>query len=145
MSYTTEQDVKQLNAFLREELSAVETYTQCIDAVVDPVVITQLSSLRESHERRAGLLADRIRSLGGSPSTSSGIWGSFSKLLEGGAKLLGQSAAVSALEEGEDYRRQEYHRDVIQLSDAERDFVKNQILPEQERTYDELRRLDSNM
>ncbi len=145
MTNTAERDVKQLNAFLREELSAVETYSQCIKSVVDPSVVAQLSSLQESHRRRVDLLAARIRSLGGAPSSSSGVWGSFAKMLEGGATMLGQSAAVSALEEGEEYRRHEYHRDIARLSSTEGDFVKHQILPEQERTHEEVRRIDAHM
>jgi uncharacterized protein (TIGR02284 family) len=143
MTNFTKRDVEQLNSFLRGELSAVETYKQCIDKMDDTSVIAQLRGLQESHRRRANLLAERVRLLGGAPAQSSGVWGSVAKLAEGSAKLFGQSAAVSALEEGEDHGRNDYQRDVDKLSPSERRFVETEILPEQQRTHDALSRLES--
>ena len=143
MTNITEQDIHQLNSFLRGELSAVETYQQCIDKMSDGNVVSQLRSLQESHRRRADLLTERVRILGGKPAQGSGVWGSFAKVAEGGAKLFGESAAVSALEEGEDHGRDDYRRDVNKLSPSERNFIEAEILPEQKRTHDALSRIES--
>lgn len=143
MTNITEQDINQLNSFLRGELSAVETYEQCIEKMTDSSIVAQLRSLQESHRRRAELLSDRVRLLGGKPAQGSGVWGSFAKLAEGSAKIFGESAAVSALEEGEDHGRDDYRRDVDKLSPAERHFIVNEILPEQQRTHDALSRIES--
>jgi len=143
MTNITEQDIHQLNSFLRGELSAVETYQQCIDKMSDRNIVAQLRSLQESHRRRAELLTDRVRMLGGKPAQGSGVWGSFAKVAEGSAKLFGESAAVSALEEGEDHGRDDYRRDVEKLSPTERNFIESEILPEQQRTHDALTRIES--
>ena len=89
------------------------------------------------------MLTDRVRILGGKPAQGSGVWGSFAKLAEGSAKLFGESAAVSALEEGEDHGRDDYRRDVDKLSPTERHFIEAEILPEQQRTHDALTRIES--
>lgn len=140
MDTNTEKDVKKLKSFLRGELSAVETYDQCIEKMDDPVIIEQLRQLRSSHEYRAGQLSQRIAALGGEPETSSGAWGSFAKLVEGGAKVFGKSAAISALEEGEDHGKKDYS-DLSDLSATSRDFVSRVLVPEQRRTHDILSRL----
>ena len=143
MTNITEKDIDQLNSFLRGELSAVETYQQCIDKMSDRNIVAQLRSLQQSHQRRAELLTDRVRMLGGKPAQGSGVWGSFAKVAEGSAKLFGESAAVSALEEGEDHGRDDYRRDVEKLSPTERNFIESEILPEQQRTHDALTRIES--
>ena len=145
MSNPNKQDIDQLNSFLRGELSAVETYQQCIDKIGNASIVTQLRALQESHRMRAQLLSQRISMLGGKPSDSSGVWGSFAKLVEGSAKAFGESAAVSALEEGEDHGRDDYKRDLDKLSAEQRRFVESQILPEQQRTHDELSRIESRV
>ena len=111
--------------------------------MTDSNVVAQLRALQESHRRRAELLTDRVRLLGGKPAQGSGVWGSFAKLAEGSAKIFGESAAVAALEEGEDHGRDDYQRDVDKLSPAERHFIVNEILPEQQRTHDALSRIES--
>src|SRR5690606_14996666 len=103
MERNTEQDIKQLNSFLRGELSAVETYQQCIEKVENEQVRSQLLGLQESHRSRAILLKERILGLGGEPEQSAGAWGSLAKAVQGGATIFGAAAAVSVLEEGEDH------------------------------------------
>jgi hypothetical protein len=88
-----------------------------------------------SHEGRAATLAQRVRALGGQPVEGSGAWGTLMKLFEGGANLFGEKAAVSALEEGEDFGRDEYKRDVNKLDVVSRTLVETEIIPEHLRTH----------
>src|SRR5687767_6543455 len=89
--------IDQLNSFLRGELSAVATYQQAIDKFTDPDMVTQLRGCLASHYERTRLLSEAVRRLGGVPSESSGLWGAFAKLVEGGAKIFGERAAIAAL------------------------------------------------
>jgi len=136
-----ENDVKQLNSFLRGELSAVETYRQALDKVEDVHVKTVLHTGQSSHEQRANILNQHIRKLGGEPATESGVWGAFAKAVEGGAKLFGTSSAIAALEEGEDHGLADYRSDLPELSLESRRMVASQLLPAQEKTHDALARL----
>ena len=95
--------VEQLNSFLRGEIAAVETYRQAIDKVTDASVRLQLEHCRRSHQQRADLLKDRILRVGGAPADGSGVWGAFAKLVEGGAMVFGDKAAIDVLEQGEDH------------------------------------------
>lgn len=138
MSNTQEQTVDVLNSFLRGEISAVETYRQAIEKVEQPNVKVQLQDCMQSHAQRVTILSDQIRTLGGAPSTSSGIWGTFAKVIEGGAKTFGERAAVAALEEGEDHGRNDYKRDISKLDTSARQLVESRIVPEQLRTHDKM-------
>ncbi|WP_187408601.1 DUF2383 domain-containing protein [Saccharophagus sp. K07] len=135
------QDIKYLNSFLRSELSAVETYNQCIRKLDDSQIASGLSDLQISHQRRAELLREKIRELGGTPEDSSGLWGSFAKMVEGGAKLFGDRSAIAALEEGEDRGRDEYIEKSDSLSPEVQRFVNAELLPEQRRSHDVLNRI----
>jgi uncharacterized protein (TIGR02284 family) len=124
-----------LNSFLRGEISAVETYRQAIEKLRDKPEASTLNECLRSHEQRVSLLQGEIRNRGGDPAQGSGAWGSFAKLLEGGAKLFGEKAAIAALEEGEDHGRDDYKRDVSKLEPEARAFVQQQLMAEQLRTH----------
>ncbi len=138
--------IKALNSFLRGEISAVETYYAAIDRINDnPTLRQRLRECQRSHQMRIDALRQNIRSLGGVPSASSGAWGSFAKLLEDGAAIFGEKAAISALEEGEDHGRNDYKRDLDKLDDETRRFIQTSILPEQERTHDLISALEKSL
>jgi len=133
--------VNVLNSFLRGEISAVETYRQALDKIEAAPLRSQLQDCLQSHTRRVDALRQQIKTLGGEPSEGSGVWGTFAKAVEGGAKVLGEKVAISALEEGEDHGRKEYRQELEKLDPASRAFVQGSILPEQERTHSALSQL----
>ena len=138
MAETREESVDVLNSFLRGEISAVETYRQALEKVEKPQVASQLQDCMQSHKQRVTLLSDQIRTLGGTPSTSSGVWGAFAKAFEGSATAFGDKAAIAALEEGEDHGRNDYRRDINKLDSASRLIIQERVIPEQQRTHDTL-------
>jgi uncharacterized protein (TIGR02284 family) len=134
-------DVETLNSFLRGEISAVETYRQALGRVSDERLRGALEECQHDHEHRVEELRERIRRLGGEPVEGSGVWGTFAKIVQGGADLLGDKAAIQALEEGEDHGLHDYQRDVDQVHGEARRFVKLELLPAQKRTHERLSRL----
>jgi len=145
MKINNEEDIKQLNSFLRGELSAVETYDQAIEKVEDVSVLSVLRDNRACHQRRTEALQLHVRQLGGEPAEDSGVWGSFAQVIEGGAKVFGSSTAVAALEEGEDHGLADYKRDMSSLSVAARRFVTENLLPAQIRTHDALAQVKATL
>lgn len=130
-----QKNVDQLNSFLRGEISAVETYRQAVAALDKSTYKPQLTECQRSHEQRVSILSDHIRRLGGTPADSSGAWGAFVKLIEGGAAAMGDKAAIAVLEEGEDHGNADYKRDVVKLDPEIRTIVEQQVLPLQLRTH----------
>jgi hypothetical protein len=137
--------IRQLNSFLRGELSAAETYRQALGKLDQFPQRATLEDCARSHEQRAQRLAEEVRRRGGEPAQSSGAWGGFTTLLQGGANLFGEKAAIAALEEGEDHGRDDYRRDLDSLEPDARQFVQTQMLPEQQRTHDTMSRLKKSM
>ncbi|MFL5344535.1 MAG: DUF2383 domain-containing protein [Hyalangium sp.] len=134
-------DVETLNSFLRGEISAVETYRQAIGRISDDRLRTQLEECQKDHEQRVAAIRERIEKLGGMPAEGSGPWGVFAKLVQGGADLIGEKAAVQALEEGEDHGLADYQRDAAQVHGDARRLVRMELLPAQKRTHERLSRL----
>lgn len=145
MANETQTDIEKLNSFLRGELSAVETYEQAMAKIDDQTLRQQLQDLKHSHEMRAQKLSSRVRELGGEPDSSSGVWGAFAKLVQGGAKLFGKSATISTLEEGEDHGKRDYMENLEDLSPQNRTFIQSEIIPEQRRTHDVLSTLQNQV
>ncbi len=127
--------VDKLNSFLRGELAAVETYRQAIDKLAGKPEAATLNDCMRSHSRRAELLTAEIRRRGGDPAQSSGPWGAFAKLVEGGAAAFGEKAAIAVLEQGEDHGRDDYKRDTKELEADAQSWVNSQLWPEQLRTH----------
>lgn len=134
-------DVETLNSFLRGEISAVETYRQAIGRIADDRLRSQLEACQRDHEERVTAIRERIEKLGGEPAEGSGPWGAFAKLVEGGAALVGEKAALQALEEGEDHGVADYQRDMDQMHGEARRFVRMELLPKQKRTHERLSKL----
>ncbi len=135
MATPNKEVVGKLNSFLRGEISAVETYRQALDKISDPAIRSQLQNCEQDHERRIQLLRARITDLGGTPDQSSGAWGVWAKLVQGGGDLLGEKTALQALEEGEDHGLNDYRRDLDELDGDTRNWVESNILPNAERTH----------
>jgi uncharacterized protein (TIGR02284 family) len=134
-----EHDIDQLNSFRRGELAAVETYDQALEKLAkEPQIAPLLRDCRQSHQRRAELLREEIEKLGGKPANNSGAWGAFAKMVEATSKPLGKKTAIAALEEGEDHGRDDYRGELDKLSSEVREFVRNQLIPEQMRTHQAL-------
>lgn len=137
--------VDTLNSFLRGEIAAVETYRQAVMSFKDKPEYRTLKDCMRSHQERVHLLMGEIKRRGGEPAQSSGIWGAFAKLIEGGATALGEKTAIAALEEGEDHGRDDYRRDAGKLPPDARVFVQESILPEQVRTHELLSTLKKQL
>jgi uncharacterized protein (TIGR02284 family) len=105
---TTMTDTTTLNSLLRGEMSAIETYRQAIEKFAGEPETDQLRAFQRDHRDAADALWHHIERHGGKPSEGSGPWGSFAKAIEGAAKLLGDTAALKALKEGEEHGLKDY-------------------------------------
>ncbi|GEP43692.1 DUF2383 domain-containing protein [Brevifollis gellanilyticus] len=96
------------NELLRGEVSAVETYTQAIEAFDDNRVDLELERIRGNHQQNVYELQKLAAELGAEPSTGSGVWGGFVQALEGAATLFGESPALRILQAGESHGISQY-------------------------------------
>jgi bacterioferritin (cytochrome b1) len=134
----THDAIRQLNSLLRGEISAVETYKMAIDNVdqSDQITMDRLSMLREiqsEHGQAAQLLRERIRTLGGEASDSSGAWGAWAQTVQGTANLFGDNAALKSLKEGEEHGVKDYQEAIDDVDSVSRQLIEGQLIPNQER------------
>lgn len=129
--------VSNLSSLLRGEISAVETYDQAIKHL-QHLSINDLIANRDCHRKRVDLIANNIRQHGGIPDTTSGVWGSFARLVERGAALISDRTVVAALEEGEDRGLAQY-RKPGDLDPSSIQLIDLVLLPRQLETHERMR------
>jgi hypothetical protein len=129
-----------LNALLKGELSAVETHRQAMAKFGDEAP-DELDLSLVSHQLRAQRISVRIRDLGGKPAETSGAWGAFARLVEGGAAFFGRKSALAALDEGEDHGLALYRDHLDDLDRESRSLAESLLLPEQMKSRDHVRNL----
>jgi len=134
-----------LDECLQGELSAVETYELALKSVNHVGLHHTLQEILASHARRTELLTEKIKRVGSEPPKSSGIWGTFAKVVQAGADLLGERAAIAALEEGEDRGLKLYTEGLDTCNSKTRTFIQTSLLPEQQRTHELCRSLKQYM
>jgi uncharacterized protein (TIGR02284 family) len=129
--------IETLNKFLKDELSATETYQQVLDRLKDDAKLDEsikLMPIYEDHKEAVSNLQSLIHRLGGTPIDSSGIWGTWAKMVLGGANIFGKKSALKALQEGEKSGAKDFEE---ALEDKElpsdiRVLIETKLLPEQQ-------------
>ena len=135
-----------LNSCIRSELAAVETYRQALDKqrehYAQEPAFRQLDDVLRDHQEAAARWRTVVQQLGGTPTTDSGAWGTWSKTVMGTAKLFGDNAALKALKEGEESGLKEY-RAVVDDTNAplEAKRLASELVSRREAHIDTLDRL----
>jgi len=130
-----------LNAMLRGELAAVETYEMVLQKAKTPHVVEVLTACKKEHEARVQRLTELVTAAGGTPDKVSGMWGAIAKLVEAGAVVLGEGSAIGSLKEGEDHGLALYKSEIKFLDGAALEAVQNELLPGQEKTQEAITKL----
>ncbi|MDO9269186.1 MAG: DUF2383 domain-containing protein [Methylobacter sp.] len=130
-------NIETIDKLLKDELAATETYQQVLDKFREDVSFGETSYLMpiyEDHKEAVSSLQEQASQLGGIPSEDSGVWGTWAEIVQGGANLLGQKAALKALQEGEKSGADDYEE---ALQDPElpsdiRSLIETKLLPAQQ-------------
>jgi hypothetical protein len=97
----------------------------------------------ENHKEAVSSLQTQIRYLGGTPAEDSGAWGTWAKIVLGGADLMGKETVLKALQEGEKNGAEDYEEalKITDLPSEIRSLIETKLLPDQQghiRTLDRL-------
>jgi bacterioferritin (cytochrome b1) len=131
MNDDTQSCIDSCNKLLRGELSAVETYTQAIEKFSGSRESEVLAGLRSEHQHSVAELSKHVSAMGGTPDSDSGPWGTFAVAVEGTATMLGESAALTALIEGEKHGINEYNDALAdpEVMEEAKDSIRDSLLP----------------
>ena len=73
--------IEELNAYLKGEYMAIDSYKKYINKATDPAVKADLERNLQDHTRHAQMISDRIRQLGGEPAESVDLKGKMGQLM----------------------------------------------------------------
>jgi len=124
-------DIDALNALLRGEVAAVETYDQVIAKFAGQPQAVDLQRIRDEHTESAAVLRERVRHFGGDPAEGSGIWGKLTAAITGTAKILGPATALATLKQGEEYGIGQYENALTdpEIDSDDKDLIRYRLLP----------------
>lgn len=123
--------VKELNDLVKGELAAVETYREALDKISGPAAGEDLRAIESDHEEALIILRDAMTQLHAAAPVDSGLWGEWSKAVEGAAAAFGDKAAIKALKEGEEHGVMSYERALRDqaLDPALSQVIRSRLLP----------------
>jgi len=130
-----------VNALLRGELAATETYQQAMAEVPDRVA-DELRAIRDDHRAAANSLRECAHEVGVKPMQRSGVFGMFAKAIERTATFLGDHAALQSLKAGEEHGIRSYNRALRKGCPPEcESLIRTTLLPQTREHIDALDRL----
>lgn len=109
---------------LKNELAAAETYHQALEKFEEEGQrneVAYLEPIYEEHTQAVSELQEKIQQMGGTPTTDSGLWGSWSETVMSGAEMIGKEAMLNALLAGEKSGLDDYE-EAVQDTDLPEDL-----------------------
>lgn len=136
-------EMTQMDDLIRGELAAVKTYDTVLADMKAGAEKTRLQGIREDHQSNVTRLSKYVS---GKPSLledteSAGAWGGFATAWTKGAKLMGNEAALKALQMGEEHGIREY-KEALEDDSISKDLkaqIKSDMLPKQEKHIETLK------
>lgn len=124
-------DIDALNALLRGEVAAAETYDQVIAKFDGQPQAIDLQRIRDEHTEAAAVLRERVRHFGGDPAEGSGLWGKLTAAVTGTAKVFGPATALGTLRQGEEYGIGQYENALTdpEIDTEDKDLIRHRLLP----------------
>jgi demethoxyubiquinone hydroxylase (CLK1/Coq7/Cat5 family) len=130
---TSQNETRELLAsLLRGELAAIETYEHGLRKIDGPGdAVQQVRGIHREHIGAAEALRRHLLQHTSDVPSGSGAWGAFAMAVGGTAGLLGNKAALKALQEGEEHGVRLYEKALDQksLSPELRTLLAQDLLP----------------
>lgn len=135
--------VARLNALLRGEISAAETYRNVLERFAahdgHADVTAALQPIHEDHLRTSAVLRSRITEFGGEPAESSGLWGVWAQTVQGALSLFGGDVGgLRALHEGEEHGLKDYEAALNDVDATSAQLIQNRCIPSQQKHIETL-------
>lgn len=81
MDRETTTSINELNAYLKGEYMAIDSYEKYIEKLHTPQAKEDMNSILKDHKEHAHMISERIKQLGGNPVQSVGISGKMGELM----------------------------------------------------------------
>lgn len=126
--------ISDIESILRGEISATEAYRQVIEKLASNPEVRRLEKFLHDHQDAVDYWTTQLEVEGFRPEEGSGMWGKAVEAFVATAKILGNTAAISALREGEVYGLNRYKELLtsMSLTPAQKSYIRTELLPIQE-------------
>jgi hypothetical protein len=93
-----------------------------------------LVPIYEDHLEAVSILQTQIQQLGGTSSESSGMWGAWAEVVQGGANMISKVTALKSLLDGETIGTEDYEEALAdnELTAEVRSLIETTLLPAQQ-------------
>ncbi|NMB02088.1 MAG: DUF2383 domain-containing protein [Firmicutes bacterium] len=118
-----QQYIDTLNELLKGELMAMNIYRETEDLQGDEQVMTMLKQFAKDHEEHAKLLAERIKELGGTPITGTGLGGAMASMSAKFNAMRGPAHLLRQVYDGEDKGVHAYEDRIDELDPESQQLV----------------------
>ncbi len=142
-SRAKEAGVHKLRQLMGAEMSAAETYELALQSVDHTGLHHALETILASHSHRVEQILAQIG--GTEPVAYAGVWASFARAFQAGGDLLGNDAALAALQEGEDQLLRLYEEDFRDFDAQSYRLIQDRLVLSQRLTDDLCRMLESHL
>jgi rubrerythrin len=124
----------QMDDLIRGEMAAVKSYNEVLEDIKDPKEKEALTKIKSDHEVAVSKLKSFATKDVLEDTKSAGAWGAFASVWTGGAKIMGNDAAIKALTQGEEHGIKEYKKalDDATIKPELKQMIRTQFLPKQE-------------
>lgn len=131
----------QLDDLIRGEMAAVRSYNQALEKVKDSKVAEKLKAIKNDHESAVTTLKKYAGKDVKEDTKDSGIWGGFTKAFTGAGALLGNTAALKALNTGENHGINEYEEALEDenIKPELKEEIRTKLLPQQKKHIETLK------
>ena len=135
-----DQAISEIGGILRGEISATEAYRQVTEKLSGNPEIELLHKFLNDHQDAVEYWKGQLLVEGFEPENSSGFWGRAVEAFVATAKILGNTAAIAALREGEEHGLNQYKDmlESIHVSVAQKAHIRSVLLPAQQAHIDRL-------
>lgn len=130
----------EIEELLRGEMSAAEAYRQVMESLNKDPEAQRLRTFLEDHNKAVDYWKSQVSNDRSVEKNGSGVWGKAVKTFVGASKLFGNSSALTALREGEEYGLSEY-KDLLESEDIttqQKEEIRSRFIPQQEKHIDSL-------
>jgi hypothetical protein len=126
-------EVDDMNQILRGEISATESYQQVMEKLAHDPEAVRLQEFLDDHHNAVTYWKAQVDDKGALADQSSGSWGTAVEAIVGAAKLLGSTATLAALKEGEEHGLKMYERllESSELTDRNKSYIRDFLIPNQ--------------
>lgn len=131
---------KLVDEICRGEIAAVESYEQVLQKIQGGAEAASLHDFCEDHRKAADFWKGQSLKQNHPPQDTSGAWGKAVHAIVGTSKILGETAALKALKEGEEHGLKEY-QDMLAsnvITIEQREAIVNEFVPGQKRHIERL-------